>query len=159
MSKTKLPALKEEWFFENYKQDAVFEFGPVEVEEEEVLKFARRYDPQPFHIDPEAAKKSHYKGLIASGWQNCAFVMRELGEHYFSPVSSLGAPGIDELRWILPVRPGDKLMVRATILETKRSRSKPDRGIVNTFIEAVNQQQEVVMSFKAVNFIQCCEMP
>ena len=86
MSKTKLPASKEEWFFENYKQDAVFEFGPVEVEEEEVLKFARRYDPQPFHIDPEAAKKSPYKGLIASGWQTCAFVMRELVEHYFSPV-------------------------------------------------------------------------
>ena len=118
MSKTKLPASMEEWFFENYKRDAVFEFGPVE-EEEEGLKFARRYDPQPFHIDPEAAKKSPYKGLIASGWQTCAYVMRELVEHYFSPVSSLGSPGIDELRWILPVRPGDKLMVRATTIETK----------------------------------------
>ena len=84
--------------------------------------------------------------------------MRELVEHYFSPVSSLGSPGIDELRWILPVRPGDKLMVRATIIETKRSRSKCDRGIVRTFIEAVNQQQEVVISFKAVNFMRCCEM-
>ena len=155
MSKTKLLASKEEWFFENYKRDAVFEFGPVEVEEEEVLKFARRYDPQPFHIDPEAAKKSPYKGLIASGWQTCAYVMRELVEHYFSPVSSLGSPGIDELRWILPVRPGDKLMVRATILETKRSRSKPDRGIVRSFIEAVNQRQETVMSFKSVNFMLC----
>ena len=81
--------------------------------------------------------------------------MRELVEHYFSPVSSLGSPGIDELRWISPVRPGDKLMVRATILETKRSRSKPDRGIVRSFIEAVNQQQETVMSFKSVNFMLC----
>ena len=68
MSKTKLPASKEEWFFESYIRGAVFEFGPVEVEEEEVLKFARRYDPHPFHIDSEAAKKSPYKGLIASGW-------------------------------------------------------------------------------------------
>ena len=84
--------------------------------------------------------------------------MRELVEHYLSPVSSLGSPGIDELRWILPVRPGDILMVRATILESKRSRSKPDRGIVHTFIEAVNQQQEVVMSFKAVNFMRCREV-
>ncbi|HIM44544.1 MAG TPA: acyl dehydratase, partial [Deltaproteobacteria bacterium] len=96
--------------------------------------------------------------LIASGWQTCAYVMRELVEHYFSPVSSLGSPGIDELRWILPVRPGDKLMVRATILETKRSRSKPDRGIVRSFIEAVNQQQETVMSFKSVNFMRCREV-
>jgi glycosyltransferase involved in cell wall biosynthesis len=103
----------------------------------------------------EAAKKSPYKGLIASGWQTCAYVMRELVEHYFSPVSSLGSPGIDELRWILPVRPGDKLMVRATTIETKLSRSKPDRGIVRTFIEAINQQQEVVMSFKSVNFMLC----
>ena len=155
MSKTKLSASKEEWFFENYKQGAVFEFGPVEVEEEEVIKFAIRYDPQPFHIDPEAAKKSAYKGLIASGWQTCAYVMRQLVEHYFSPVSSLGSPGIDELRWILPVRPGDKLMVRATTIETKLSRSKPDRGIVRTFIEAINQQHEVVMNFKSVNFMLC----
>ena len=159
MSKTKLTASKEEWFFENYKQDAVFEFGPVEVEEKEVLEFARRYDPQPFHIDHEAAKKSPYMGLIASGWQTCSFVMRELVEHYLSPVSSLGSPGIDDLRWLLPVRPGDKLMVRATIIETKRSRSKPDRGIVRTFVEAVNQKQKVVMSFKVVNFMRCCEMP
>ena len=81
--------------------------------------------------------------------------MRELVEHYFSPIASLGAPGIDELRWILPGLPGDKLMVRSTILETKRSRSKPDRGIVRSFIEAVNQQQETVMSFKSVNFMLC----
>jgi len=155
MSNTKLPASKEEWFFESYIRGAVFEFGPVEVEEEEVLKFARRYDPQLFHINAEAAKKSPYKGLIASGWQTCSFVLRELVEHYFSPVSSLGSPGIDELRWILPVRPGDKLMVRATTIETKLSRSKPDRGIVRTFIEAINQQQEVVMSFKSVNFMLC----
>ena len=155
MSKTKLPASKEKWFFESYIRGAVFEFGSVEVEEEEVLKFARRYDPQPFHIDSEAAKKSPYKGLIASGWQTCAFVMRELVEHYFSPISSLGSPGVDEQRWILPVRTGDKLMVRATILETKRSRSKTDRGIARSFIEAVNQQQETVMSFKSVNFMLC----
>jgi len=81
--------------------------------------------------------------------------MRALVDNYFSPVSSLGSPGIDELRWILPVRPGDKLMVRATIIESKRSRSKPDRGIVRTFIETINQHEELVMSFHAVNFMLC----
>ena len=110
---------------------------------------------QPFHIDHEAAKKSPYEGIIASGWQTCSFVMRALVDNYFSPVSSLGSPGIDELRWILPVRPGDKLMVRATIIEAKLSRSKPDRGIVRTFIETINQHEDSVMSFKAVNFMLC----
>ena len=157
MSKANLPASKDEWFFENYVEGSVFEFGPVEVEEEEILEFARRYDPQPFHTDPEAAKKSPYKGLIASGWQTCSLVMRALVEHYFSPVSSLGSPGIDEIRWILPVCPGDMLMVRATIIETKRSSSKPDRGIVRTLIEAVNQRQKTVLSFKSVNFMVCRE--
>ena len=84
--------------------------------------------------------------------------MRELVEHYLSPVSSLGSPGIDDLRWLLPARPGDKLMVQVTIIETKRSRSMCDRGIVRTFIEAVNQQEEIVICFNAVNFMRCCEM-
>ena len=81
--------------------------------------------------------------------------MRALVDNYFSPVSSLGSPGIDEIRWKFPVRPGDKLMVRATIIETKLSRSKPDRGIVRTFIETINQQEDIVMSFRSVNFMLC----
>ena len=81
--------------------------------------------------------------------------MRALVDNYFSPASSLGSPGIDELRWMIPVRPGDKLTVRATIIDTKRSRSKPDRGIVRTFIETLNQRQEIVMSFRSVNFMLC----
>jgi acyl dehydratase len=80
-----------------------------------------------------------------------------LVDNYISPFSSLSSPGIDELRWILPVRPGDKLMVRATIIETKRSRSKPDRGIVRTFIETINQYEDLVMSFRSVNFMLCRE--
>ena len=155
MTKSNLPANKQEWFFESYIQGSVFEFGPLEVDENEVLEFARRYDPQPFHIDHEAAKKSSFEGIIASGWQTCSFVMRTLVDNYFSPVSSLGSPGIDEIRWEFPVRPGDKLMVRATIIETKLSRSKPDRGIVRTFIETINQQEDIVMSFRSVNFMLC----
>ena len=155
MTKSNLPANKQEWFFESYIQGSVFEFGPLEVDENEVLEFARRYDPQPFHIDHEAAKKSSFEGIIASGWQTCSFVMRALVDNYFSPVSSLGSPGIDEIRWKCPVRPGDKLMVRATIIETKLSRSKPDRGIVRTFIETINQHEDIVMSFRSVNFMLC----
>ena len=145
----------QEWFFEDYQKDTFIEIGPVYVEKYELIEFALRYDPQPMHIDSDSAKKGPYKGLIASGWQTCALVMRELVENYFSPSSSLGSPGIDELKWLKPVRPGDRLTVRATILETKLSRSKPDRGIVITLVEAFNQQQEKVVSFKASNFMLC----
>ena len=148
---------KDKWFFENNKKDSVFVFGPFYVKEKEVIEFAKLYDHQPFHIDHDAAIKSPYKGLIASGWQTCAFVMRLLVDNYFSSASSLGSPGIDELRWIIPVRPGDELTVRATVIETKRSLSRPDRGIVKTFIEAINQQKKIVMSFYSVNFILCRE--
>ena len=154
MSKTSKPRLSnKEWFFEDYQEDNVIEMGPVYVEEAEMIEFALRYDPQQMHIDPEDAKKGPYKGLIASGWHTCSLVMGELVKNYFSPSSSLGSPGIDELQWLKPVRPGDRLTVRATILETKRSHSKPDRGLVLTLVEASNQQQEKVVSFKALNFM------
>ena len=151
--KTKPRSSNQEWFFEDYQEDTFIEIGPIYVEIGELIEFALRYDPQPMHIDTEAAKKGPYNGLIASGWQTCALVMRELVNNYFSPSSSLGSPGIDELQWLKPVRPGDRLTVRATILETKLSRSKPDRGLVRTLVEALNQQQEKVVSFKALNFM------
>ena len=142
-------------YFDDFQVGEKFTSRGVTFTESDIIDFGLRYDPQPFHIDHEAAKKSPYEGIIASGWQTCSFVMRALVDNYFSPVSSLGSPGIDELRWILPVRPGDKLMVRATIIEAKLSRSKPDRGIVRTFIETINQHEDSVMSFKAVNFMLC----
>ena len=154
MSKISKPSSSnQEWFFEDYQEDTVIEMGPVYVEEDELIEFALRYDPQLMHIDPDAAKTGPYKGLIASGWQTCALVMGELVKNYFSPCSSLGSPGIDKLQWLKPVRPGDKLTVQATILETKLSRSKPDRGLVRTLLVALNQQQEKVVSFKALNFM------
>ena len=143
----------QEWFFEDYQEDTFIEIGPVYVEKNELIEFALRYDPQPMHIDSESAKKGPYKGLIASGWQTCALVMRELVKNYFSPSSSLGSPGIDELQWLKPVRPEDRLTVRATIMETKLSLSKPDRGLVRTLVEALNQHQEKVVSFIALNFM------
>ncbi len=138
-------------YFEDYVPGTVHEFGPIKAEEQEMLEFARRYDPQYFHTDPEAAKESIYGGLIASGWFTCALMMRLYADHYVSTVAGLGSPGIDELRWILPVRPGDELSVRATVLEARRSRSKPDRGIVNSLIEVLNQKGEVVMTMRVVN--------
>ena len=139
-------------YFEDYLTGSVYEFGSIAVEQEEVIAFARRFDPQVFHIDPESAKETIYGGLIASGWHTAGLMMRLFSEHFLSKVASLGSPGVDELRWHKPVRPGDELSVRVTILETKRSRSKPDRGIVNSFIEVINQNLDVVMSMKSVNF-------
>jgi len=140
-------------YFEDYPKGAIFEGGPVSVDEAEVLAFARRYDPQPFHTDAGAAARGMYGGLIASGWHTAAMIMRVLVDSYLSSVASLGSPGIDELRWILPVRPGDTLYVRITVVEARRSRSKSDRGIVRTLIEVRNQRGEQVLSMKATNLM------
>ena len=131
------------------------EFGSIKVEEQEVLYFGRRYVPLSYHVDPEAAKQSIYGGVIASGWHTAALMMRIYVENYLSQVANLGSPGGDELRWDKPVFPGDELSVRATVLEARRSESRPDRGIVRTFIEVLNQKQQVVMSMKMVNFVKC----
>jgi acyl dehydratase len=148
----------EKRYFEDYVAGSVHEFGPISVDAAEIIAFARRYDPQVFHTDPEAAKNTMYGGLIASGWHTAGLMMRLLVDHYLSHVASLGSPGIDELRWLRPVRPGDELSVRVTVVETRRSSSKPDRGIVRSFVEVINQDREVVMSVKAVNFLLCREM-
>jgi acyl dehydratase len=150
-------ALIDQRYYEDYPTGAVFEGGPIRVDEAEVLAFARRYDPQPFHVDAAAAARSMYGGIIASGWHTAAMTMRVLVESYLSSVASLGSPGVDELRWTLPVRPGDTLYVRITVIEARRSRSKPDRGIVRTLIETRNQREEAVLSMKAMNLMLCRE--
>lgn len=150
-----LPPPAEARYFEDYRPGMVLTFGAARVDEADLVDFARRYDPQPFHVDAAAAVAGHFGGLIASGWHTGALMMRMLVEHYLSPATSLGSPGIDELRWRVPVRPGDTLSVRVTILETRRSQSKPDRGAVRSLIEVLNQQGEVVMSMKALNLTRC----
>ncbi len=145
----------EDRYFEDYLPGSVHQFGSIAVEEEEVLSFARRFDPQDFHADPEAAKGTIFSGLIASGWHTAGMMMRLYVEHYLSKVASLSSPGVDELRWLRPVRPGDHLSVRVTVTEASRSRSKPDRGLVRSFIEVLNQQGEVVMTMKAMNLLRC----
>lgn len=142
-------------YFEDYIAGAVYEFGVIKVEARDIIDFARRFDPQDFHTDPDAAKKTNFRGLVASGWHTAGLMMRLFVEHYLSKVASLGSPGVDELRWIQPVRPGDELSIRVTVADTKSSRSKPDRGIVHSFIEVMNQDRKIVMSMKAVNFLRC----
>jgi acyl dehydratase len=141
-------------FFEDYVPGHVHEFGSIHVTEDEIVQFARRYDPQPFHADPEAARHTQFGGLIASGWQTAGWMMHMVVEHYLSRVASLASPGLDELRWTQPVRPGDTLSVRATVLETRPSASKPDRGLVRTHFEVLNQRGEAVMSVKAMNMLK-----
>ncbi|MCX5873800.1 MAG: MaoC family dehydratase [Deltaproteobacteria bacterium] len=147
----------EERYFEDYIPGAVHEFGSVTVDEDEIIDFGKRFDPQPFHTDPMAGKQSLYGGLIASGWHSASMMMRLFVDHYLSHVASLGSPGVDELRWLKPVRPGDTLSIRVTVSNAKRSRSKPDRGILYSYCEAFNQNGDVVMTMKALNFLSCRE--
>ena len=135
--------------------DRFHEFGRITIEEDSIVVFGKQFDPQLFHTDPEGAKSTIYGGLIASGWHTASLMMRECVRHYLPRAASLGSPGVEELRWNLPVRPGDTLSVRVTILEATRSRSKPDRGIVVSHFEVLNQDRNVVMSAKGVNFISC----
>lgn len=140
--------------FEDYVPGAVCVYGAISVTAESIVEFARRYDPQPIHTDPDAAVRGPFGGLIASGWHTIALVMRVLVERYLSHVAAIVSPGIDELRWTAPVRPGDVLSVRVTVLEATISRTKPDRGLVRTLVEALNQRGEVVLSMKAMNFMR-----
>ncbi|MEE2792861.1 MAG: MaoC family dehydratase [Acidobacteriota bacterium] len=146
--------LQERWF-EDYVPGAVHDLGSVVVDEQEVVAFARQFDPQPFHLERERAEKSAFGGLVASGWHTACMVMRLMVDHYLSEVSSEGSPGIDELRWLRPVRPGDQLLARITILDARRSRSRPERGIVRSQIETWNQDGEVVMHLTFAMFIRC----
>jgi len=140
-------------YFEDYVEGDVHSFGSVAVEKDEIIEFAKQFDPQAFHTDPEAAKETPFRGLIASGWHTVGLMMRLYVEHYLTHVASLASPGIDELRWLKPVRPGDTLSVRVTVLKATPSRSKPDRGAVTSFIEVFNQTDVTVMTLKAVNMI------
>ncbi len=122
------------------------EFGPHTLTRDEIIAFARAYDPQPFHVDEEAARRSIYGGLIASGWHTVSLSMRLVVDGFLLGAASLGSPGVDQLGWLKPVRPGDSLRVRVEILEVAPSRSKPDRGSIRAKWETLNQDGEVVMT-------------
>jgi acyl dehydratase len=138
--------------FEDFKVGDVTEVGPVSVSEAEIIDFAERFDPQPFHIDPEAAKSSPFGGLIASGWHTTALFMGMFVRGILLDSASLGSPGVEAIRWTAPVRPGDTLTGRVTITDVKPSETNPKRGTVFTTSEVFNQDGERVMTLKARGF-------
>jgi acyl dehydratase len=145
---TAAPVNLRDRFFEDYREGEQFEFGNYLVTEEEIIEFAKRYDPQPFHVDKDAAAATIFGGLIASGWMTASIGMRMLVDNFISIKSSMGSPGVDEMRFVKPVRAGDKLRLRVSIMSTRKSQSKPDRGVLQFFEEIVNQNDEVVLSLK-----------
>jgi acyl dehydratase len=136
-------------FYDDLTVGDVEEFGSYDVTEAEIVEFAEAYDPQFFHVDPERAREeTMYGGLIASGWHTAAMTMRMLVDEHFSEAASLGAKGLDGLRWRKPVRPGDTLSVRNEVLEKEADR--PDRGTVRTRTETVRDDGETVMEMTSV---------
>jgi acyl dehydratase len=145
---------KEERYFEDYAPGTVYEFAEkITVSEADIINFSKEYDPQYFHIDPVKAAASSYKGLIASGAHTIAITFGIYVRNFLPGKASFGSPGFDELRWLKPVRPNDVLRLRLTIEESTPSKSKNDRGTVASFIETINQKDEVVMSYKCKNII------
>jgi acyl dehydratase len=136
-------------YFEDFQVGQVHELGSYVVPREEILAFARQFDPQPFHLDEEAGRQSIYGSIIASGWHIAAICHRLLVESLLKESVSMGSPGLDELRWLLPVKPGDTLSARLEVLAVTPSRSKPDRGSLKTRMEVRNQRGEVVMTENA----------
>jgi len=133
-------------YFEDLQVGQVWEHGPRTVSRDEVVAFAREFDPQPFHLDEEAALRSPYRGLIASGWHTAALCQRMVIDGLEGESASLGSPGVDELRWLRPVRPGDTLWLRVECVETRPSHSKPDRGLARFRYDLRNQAGETVMT-------------
>jgi acyl dehydratase len=140
-------------YFEDFAPGQTYDAGSVTVTEDDIIGFARQYDPQPFHVDPAAARASIYGGLIASGWHTTALAMRLLVDSIFKDTAGMGSPGVDEIRWVRPVRPNDTLSVSLTILETRGSESRPDRGIIRFRVEAHNQAAERAMHMTGAGFI------
>jgi len=142
-------------YLEDYAVGMEREFGGKLVTEEEVIRFAKEFDPQPFHIDEEAANESMFGGLIASGWHTCAMLMRMLCDEFLNnDEGSLGSGGVDDIRWKMPVRPGDTLTVRSRVTEVRASESKPDRGIVRSTYSVHNQDGDIVMTISSMGFFR-----
>ena len=132
--------------FEDFTPGRVFEHGPRRVTRDEIVGFAAEFDPQPFHLDEDAARATVLGGLAASGWHSCSLLMRMSAESFVLNSSSMGAPGVDEVRWLMPIRPGDDLTLRSTVVETRVSKSRPDMGFVRFMFELFNASGEKVMT-------------
>jgi acyl dehydratase len=142
-------------YFEDIPVGKTARFGHYEVTRDEVMEFARKYDPQPFHLDDEAAAKTHFGRLSASGWHTCAMTMSMLVENLSqNRQAGLGSPGVDNLRWIKPVYPGDTLRVESTVIEKRRSKSRRDMGIFKSQLTVFNQDDEPVMAMVSNGLVQ-----
>ena len=142
------------YYWEDFPVGKVLDLGTRHVTREEIIEFAGRFDPQPFHVNEEAAKASSYGGLIASGWHTVSMTMRLMCDGYLLESASLGSPGVDQVRWLKPVRPGDTLTARMTVLESRMSASKPDRGTSKSLWEVFNQNGELVMTMEGMGMFR-----
>lgn len=150
-----LPVPLNQRYFEDYAPGSVCEYGTVRLEEADVIAFAKQYDPQDIHMNPELASHGPFGGLICSGWQSLGVMMRLYYEHYISEAAFLDFLGVDELRWLRPVRPGDSLTVRIRLMEATRSPSMPGQGRLRNFVELLNQDRKVVMKLQAISVVRC----
>ncbi|HJQ59979.1 MAG TPA: MaoC family dehydratase [Vineibacter sp.] len=141
-------------YWEDYNVGEVYPLGSRIVSEAEIIDFARQFDPQPFHIDHAAADKSMFGGLIASGWHSGSILMRLMVDHYLNPETSLGSPGLEEVRWPKPLRPGDTVTGEMRVLDKRESRSKPSLGLVVNEGSLRNQRGEVVISVRATQMVR-----
>jgi acyl dehydratase len=142
--------MKTDWYFEDFYPGQDIDLGTRSVTEEEIIAFAQAFDPQPFHVDREAAAQSIYGGVIASGWHTCSMMMRMVVDGLMARASSMGSPGLDGVRWLAPVRAGDTLNVHYQTVKVKASASKPDRGVVWSKWVAINQQGETVCTVEGM---------
>ncbi|MEO6023543.1 MAG: MaoC family dehydratase [Burkholderiales bacterium] len=142
------------YYWEDFKVGDRAVLGERTLEKDEIIQFAKQFDPQAFHVDEQAAEKSFFGGIIASGWHTCGLAMRMMCDAYLVDSASLGSPGVDNIRWLKPVRPGDTLRFEREFLESRPSSSKPDVGILKTRWEVFNQRNEMVMSMEGVGLFK-----
>ena len=139
-------------YWEDFIVGSVAEYGPRLVTREEIIAFAAEFDPQPMHMDEDFARTTMLGGLAASGWHTCSIGMRMIADGFILDSASMGAPGVDEVRWLRPVRPGDELTLRRTILDVRPLKSRPEWGLVRFRFEMLNQAGELMMTQDNVNF-------
>lgn len=141
-------------YLEDFQPGQTFDLGSIEVTHEQVVEFAKQFDPQPFHIDVDAGGQSIFGGLIASGWHTCSLMMRMLVDNLFSRTATLGSPGVNQIRWILPVRPGDTLTASTRVLAVTSSVSKPDRGTIEFHYDVRNQNGQAVLAMQGISMFR-----
>ena len=138
-------------FFEDIKVGSTKEFGSYVVTEKEIIEFAKKFDPQPFHTDKSI--NTIFGGIIASGWHTCSIFMKMYVDHYLKGGNGMPSPGVDQLSWLKPVKPGNVLHARITVKAIRKSKSKPDRAIVTTFCEVINEKDETVLTMLTNGFV------